>query len=125
MFSLSLRSLKNLEGVHPDICSIMTLAIQYSPVDFAIIEGLRSQERQALLYKSGRSKTMQSKHLRQADGYGHAVDVMACGVTDIWDINHYRVIAAAVVKAASDLKLSIVWGGTWKNFVDGPHFQLP
>jgi peptidoglycan L-alanyl-D-glutamate endopeptidase CwlK len=27
-------------------------------------------------------------------------------------------------QAATDLNVPIVWGGDWKSFRDGPHFEL-
>lgn len=41
-FHFSKRSLKNLEGVHPDLIKVMTQSLEISPIDFAILEGLRS-----------------------------------------------------------------------------------
>jgi peptidoglycan L-alanyl-D-glutamate endopeptidase CwlK len=28
-------------------------------------------------------------------------------------------------QAAYELNIKIEWGGDWKSFKDGPHFQLP
>jgi len=45
-----------------------------------IVESLRSEEEQAAKVASGASRTMKSKHLAQADGFAHAVDVVAEGI---------------------------------------------
>ena len=37
-FKLSSRSLKALEGVHPDLVAVVKRAIQITPVDFVVIE---------------------------------------------------------------------------------------
>jgi peptidoglycan LD-endopeptidase CwlK len=37
------RSLGNLKGIHPDLRRVMDRALQSSPLDFIVIEGLRSK----------------------------------------------------------------------------------
>ena len=72
MFKLSQKSLGKLEGVHPDMQELVKQAIQISTIDFGISEGLRTKERQKLLFEQGKSQTMNSKHLK-----GLAIDVYA------------------------------------------------
>jgi len=119
MFRLSERSRKNLEGVHPDLVRVVEKALEITPIDFAITEGLRDKARQAELVKQGASQTSKSRHLT-----GHAVDVMACGVADVWKWDHYIEIAKAFKQAAADLAIPINWGGDWHTLKDGPHFEL-
>ena len=45
-FNLSARSLQRLEGVHPRLVDVVELAIQRTAVDFTVVEGLRTAERQ-------------------------------------------------------------------------------
>ncbi|MDP2206975.1 MAG: M15 family metallopeptidase [Alphaproteobacteria bacterium] len=119
-FSLSARSRRNLLGVHPDLVRVVERAIQITAVDFAVTEGLRTKARQAELVKAGKSQTMNSRHLT-----GHAVDLAAwVGGTVSWDRPHYFKIAEAMKAAAAELGVAIVWGGDWKTFFDGPHFEL-
>ena len=56
------------------------------------------------LYESGRSQTMNSKHLLQDDtGYSHAVDVVAYDGSDVvWEINVYDDICDAFKKSSRD-----------------------
>lgn len=118
---LNKRSLDNLKGVHPDMIRIVRHAATISSVPFIVTEGLRSVERQKQLMKAGASKTMRSRHLT-----GHAVDLAALvGGKVRWDWPLYAKIAAAMKRAANDLGLSVEWGGDWRSFKDGPHFQLP
>jgi peptidoglycan L-alanyl-D-glutamate endopeptidase CwlK len=120
MFTLSTRSLNHLEGVHPDLVRVVKLAIQSSEIDFVVLEGLRSKARQTQLLKAGASQTMNSRHIT-----GHAVDLGACVGKEVrWDWPLYHKIAKAVKQAATDLNVPIVWGGDWKSFRDGPHFEL-
>ena len=115
------RSLGNLAGVHPDLRAVMDRALQTSPVDFSVIEGLRTQARQAELVRIGASKTMNSRHLT-----GHAVDLLPIGPDGkgafAWPL--YYKLAPAVKQAAKELGVDIDWGGDWTSFKDGPHFQL-
>ena len=42
-FRLSLASMSKLVGVHPDLAAVVTRAIAQSPIDFMVIEGLRTR----------------------------------------------------------------------------------
>ena len=126
-FKLGKRSLSNLEGVNPDLIKVVKRAIELTKVDFTVIEGLRTKERQAQLLKEKKTTTMNSRHLT-----GHAVDIAAWVVpegtekaTISWDWKHYYIIEKAMKQAASELKIPIEWGGDWKTFKDAPHWQLP
>lgn len=151
-FKLSQRSKNNLKGVHPKLVRATELALTYSDVDFGVTCGLRTQTEQELLVAAGKSQTMKSKHLRQADGYSHAVDLV-CYVGGIsWELNLYDNVADAMKKAAREVGLSIRWGGSWhiddltvfsgsseeammqyidlrrsqgkRPFIDAPHFEV-
>lgn len=119
-FSLGKRSLTNLQGVHPDLVRVVKRAIQLTAIDFAVTEGLRTKERQAQLVKAGASKTMNSRHIT-----GHAVDLAAWVEGGIrWDWPLYAKLAQAMKAAATELGVPIIWGGDWRTFKDGPHFEL-
>lgn len=119
-FKLSKRSLANLQGVHPDLVRVVNRAIELTQVDFGVIEGLRTLERQRELKAKGASKTLNSRHIT-----GHAVDVMAyIGSEGRWDWPLYPKIAKAFKQAANELGVRIVWGGDWRTLKDGPHFEL-
>lgn len=121
MFYLGDSSLKRLQGVHPDLISVVDSAIRITEIDFTVLEGLRSLKRQAELVEVGASKTMRSRHLT-----GHAVDLGAyVGRRVRWDWPLYYKIADAMKDAANELGIKIEWGGDWRTFKDGPHFQLP
>lgn len=120
-FNLSKRSLDRLAGVHADLVKVVKRAIEISEIDFCVTEGLRTRERQEQLVKAGASKTTRSRHLT-----GHAVDLAAMIDGEIrWDWPLYDKLAKAMKTAAEELNVKIEWGGDWKTFKDGPHFQLP
>lgn len=120
MFKFSDRSEARLAGVHPDLQRVARRALEISEVDFAVIEGLRTAERQAALKEAGASKTLKSRHLT-----GHALDLAPFIAGEIrWDWPPFHKIAAAMKQAAAELGVAIVWGGDWRTFRDGPHFEL-
>lgn len=119
-YKLSDRSLSRLEGVHDDLVRVVKRAIEITEIDFAVLEGVRSEARQKELVEAGASRTMKSRHLT-----GHAVDLGAWVGGEIrWDWPLYHKIAFAMKAAAAELGVSITWGGDWWQFRDGPHFQL-
>lgn len=118
---LSPRSEKALAGVHPDLVRVVRRAAEITAIDFIVTEGLRSQARQKQLVAAGASKTMKSRHLT-----GHAVDLAALVAGKVrWDWPLYAKLAEAMKRAAAELGVPLEWGGDWKSFKDGPHFQLP
>ena len=120
-FTLGKRSRKRLEGVHPDLVRVVERAIRNTEIDFTVLEGMRTVARQRKLVAAGASKTMNSRHLT-----GHAVDLGAyVDRTVRWDWPLYHKIAPAVKAAAEAEDVPIEWGGDWRSFPDGPHWQLP
>lgn len=145
-YKLSARSLKALEGVHPDLVRVVRHTIEDSPVDFVVIEGLRTKARQAELVKAGASQTMNSRHIT-----GHAVDLAAWVGAIRWDMGLYYQIAATVQKVSRYTGIPVRWGGAWvrldtatktpaqlvadyvasrrlagkKAFIDAAHWELP
>ena len=116
-YRLSNKSLQKLEGVHPDMVAVVKLAISITGQDFSVGEGLRSVSRQKKLVATGKSTTMNSRHIT-----GHAVDLFPYPLS--WDWEYFYPIADAMKAAAKELKIDLEWGGDWKSFPDGPHFQL-
>lgn len=117
---LSERSLNRLAGVHPDLVRVVKRAAELTEIPFVVTEGLRTLERQKQLVASGASTTMKSRHIT-----GHAVDLAAMVGDEIrWDWPLYAKLAKAMKAAAAELKVAIEWGGDWRTFKDGPHFQL-
>lgn len=127
-FTLGPKSRQKLQGVHPDLVAVVEKAILLTEKDFTVLEGLRTKERQQQLYNAKKSKTLNSRHIT-----GHAVDLAPWplngdfdedGILNIEDWDEYHPIAKTMKQAADDLGVAIVWGGDWKSFPDGPHYEL-
>lgn len=124
-FKFSKRSLDVLSGVRPEMQQLATLALKLSPVDFIVVNGMRSAAAQLAAYKAGKSK-IKSGGRHQ---YGCAIDVQAINpVTGKGDwttsTGFYHKIADAFAAAAKQLGLPYRWGGTF-SFHDDGHHELP
>jgi hypothetical protein len=117
-FILGDRSTKNLVGVNADLVKVVKRALELSPVDFTVIEGLRTKERQTELLEKGFTRTMNSRHI-----IGQAVDIVPLPV-DWNNPKPFVLVAEAMKKAADELGVKITWGGDWKTFKDLPHYQI-
>lgn len=123
---LGQRSLERLDGAHPDLIKVMKRAAQISSIDFTVLEVLRALARQKQLVAQGASKTMKSRHLASTDGKSRACDIAPLiGGKVSWDWPLYHKLAVVIKQAAKDVDVPIEWGGDWKSFKDGPHWQLP
>lgn len=122
--NLNSTSEARLRGVHPDLVRVVRRCARDwkdKETGFIVTQGLRTMEEQRLLYKKGASRTLKSRHLT-----GHAVD-LACSIKGQvrWDWPLYVKLSKAMKAAAKAEKISIVWGGDWVSFRDGPHYELP
>lgn len=126
---LNKSSLAKLRGVHPDLVRVVRrCANDWRDKTFTwiITCGPRTLDEQKLLVRKGASKTMRSRHLVAKNGFAHAVDVAAViNGKPRWDFPLYDRIAVAMKQAAKREGVPIEWGGDWKTFRDGPHYQLP
>ena len=155
-YNLSSRSLNNLQGVHPNLAKVVKRAIELTTQDFVVIEGVRSREQCMINYGKGRtaaqclakgipakyanpkaakvtwlSNPFNSKHCKQKDGYGHAVDICPHPV-DWSDVKKFDAIAKAMFAAAKELGVNIRWGADWdkdgkpreRGESDSPHFEI-
>jgi len=117
----SKRSEEALKGVHPDLVQVVRHALSLSPVDFVVIEGLRTPARQQELLRSGKTRTLNSRHLT-----GHAVDVVPLigGIIPWEDWSAFEQVSGAMKQAARASGVPLIWGGDWVTFRDGPHYEL-
>lgn len=125
MFTFSTSSLTKMIGVKEVLREIMAEVLSRSPFDFKITEGLRTLERQKMLVASGKSWTMQSKHL-----IGDAVDI--CILIDnkaCWDHAPYLAVSKIFKEVAKERGVNVRWGGDFiskrgRPLVDAVHFEL-
>ena len=140
-YTFSNRSKTALASCHQDLQQIAEIALQRTAVDFAIIEGHRSLERQKMLYLAGKSKidgsNKQGKHNHNPS---LAFDICAivqgkaswreCYLAYLGGI---LTAAAAELLAAGRISHALRWGGNWdgdgeiitdQSFIDLPHFEL-
>ncbi len=126
---LGTRSRERLDGVHTDLIIVFATAISSPklPFDFTVLEGTRLLTRQKKLVASGASTTMKSRHLEsKVTGYSHAVDIAPYIDGEVrWDWPLYDKLGIFIKEVAKDCDIPIEWGGDWKSFKDGPHWQLP
>jgi peptidoglycan L-alanyl-D-glutamate endopeptidase CwlK len=101
---------------------------------FVVFEGVRTVERQRSLIAKGFSKLknpFRSRHVPSKDPkhgmVSHAVDLVPLNASGqpVWDWKLIPPIARAMKAAASSENVTLEWGGDWKTFKDGPHYQLP
>lgn len=133
MIGPSKRTLKNLEGVHPNLIKVIMRAYQITDQDFGVVaKAVRTQDEQDALFRQGRygnpgpvvTWTTKSKHIIQKDGYGHAVDLTAFVGPDIsWDFELYPPIIKACKIAAGELGIKIICGLDWEK-PDAGHIEL-
>ncbi len=126
-FRFSARSDNNLKGVNADLVKVVRRALELSTVDFGVIEGLRTVERQKELVDTGKSQTMNSRHIT-----GHAIDLLPTGA----DWNDYKCwlpVLDAMHLAGNELGIKLRFGISWTDnpndkpakFLDGPHIEIP
>lgn len=120
-WTLSARDLQRLTGVHESIRRVLVRAARDGAPRFSVVEGLRTVKRQRELVAAGASKTMRSRHI-----HGFAVDIAPIiGGKISWDWPAFYPLARAIKAAALAEKVNLTWGGDWRTFKDGPHWELP
>jgi len=137
-FTFGKRSQENLSDVHPDLRKVAERALSFGIMDFSVIEGHRSLERQQELYKDGKSQidgiNKKGKHNYKPS---HAIDVLPYPAVvngiNVWNDNHRWCVLAGLFMAAANLEgVDIRWGGDWdgdgnnadSRFNDYPHYEL-
>ncbi|BET62242.1 peptidase M15B and M15C DD-carboxypeptidase VanY/endolysin [Yersinia pseudotuberculosis] len=127
-FRFSQRSENNLKGVNADLVKVVRRALDLSSVDFGVIEGLRTVERQRELFNAvpKKTQTMNSRHIT-----GHAIDLLPTGA----DWNDYKCwlpVLDAMHCAGKELGVKLRFGVTWTDnpndkpakFLDAPHIEI-
>lgn len=105
-------------------CQYLLKACEQAGLKVIVTETLRTTARQQYLYAQGRTRPgsivtncdgVTTKSIHQ---YGDAFDVCQ-------NIKGKEYEDAVIAKiGALGQKIGLEWGGSWKGFVDSPHFQL-
>jgi peptidoglycan L-alanyl-D-glutamate endopeptidase CwlK len=135
-FHFSPKSDNNLATVIPKLQRVANRALGYGIIDFSVIEGRRTKERQNWYYSTGRSKLKwpSSKHnvLNPCDP-ARAMDLVPfVNGEPSWNYYHCCVLAGVVLAAAKEEGVKIRWGGNWnmdgepitdQSFQDLTHYE--
>lgn len=157
MATLTQRDRDRMNGVHPDIQRVIIRAAALTTVPFFVNETVRSREQCMINYGKGRTGAQcaakgipvtyakpalnkvtwlndpfNSKHCKQKDGFGHAIDLYGFPYNQNQTKEVTYAIAKAVLAAAKELNVKLRWGKDWdcdgkyeeKGETDGPHFEL-
>jgi len=127
MFKFGSKSLKliNNAKLHPKLKQLLNEAIKTSPIDFTVIETIRTIEQQRINVAKGVSKTMKSRHIPSTNKSGlcEAVDIAPYPIN--WkDIKKFIQLSEHIKNVAKQLNINITYGGDWKSFKDYPHYEL-
>lgn len=110
--SLSLRQEQTAFAI--DLVRLLSWSLSQG-YEFTLGEVQRTPEQQALYVKSGRSKTMNSMHLKKC-------------AADIFFFKDGKLLATkeelqAIGNQWEAMGAKNTWGGNWKSFKDVPHFE--
>lgn len=130
-FIFSQRSKNKLIGVNPLLVKIAYRALEISTADFAVIEGVRTLEKQKENVKKGVSKTLNSRHLT-----GDAIDILPSAIKPgmDWKPEYFDPVLNAIKQAGDELGIKLRFGKNWKSdpslpvetrFPDYPHIEIP
>jgi peptidoglycan L-alanyl-D-glutamate endopeptidase CwlK len=126
-FKLTDKEIARMKRAHPDLKKGILRAAEISTVPFTILQADRTVAQQKANVAKGVSQTMNSRHLISPDGMVRAVDIAPLGPDGkvSWSWPLYHKLAPIMKQAFKDVGVPIEWGGDWKKFKDGPHWQLP
>ena len=129
MYKFSQRSLNNLKNVDSRLVDICNELIKR--VDFTVIEGYRTIERQQELYKQGFS---QLDGINKKGKHNYSPSLAIDIIPYVKGHNPFdgskksesmfEALAKEFKKVAMEKDIAVVWGGDWKSFKDLPHFQI-
>ena len=127
MYKFSAKSLSKINDpkFHPKLKTLLLEAIKTSPVDFTVLETVRTLATQIEYKKKGASKTLRSRHIPSSNKSGlcEAVDLAPYPI-DWSDKKRFILLSDHIKKTAKRLNIPITWGGNFKTLVDMPHYEL-
>lgn len=120
MPSYSAKSKERLATSHPLLQDLFNEIIKHR--DCSILYGHRNRVEQEEAFTNGRSKAHYGQSFHNYSP-SLAVDAMPWPIN--WeDLKGIHEFAGFVLGVAAAKGIEIRWGGHFKNFFDGPHFEL-
>lgn len=136
MYKFSKKSLLKMQGLKAELVYLLSYSITTSPIDFSVIEGKRSTERQQQLFKDGKSQldgiNERSNHqpsldLESDELVATAFDIIPYPLLGDWDSitnkARFKKLSDHIKKCAEEVDTPIIWGGDWETLVDMPHYE--
>jgi peptidoglycan L-alanyl-D-glutamate endopeptidase CwlK len=125
--TLKAGDLARLKKAHPDLKKGVIEAAKITTIPFVVLQADRTLAEQKANVKKGVSQTLDSRHLIDKAGFVFAVDIAPLGPDGkvSWSWPLYHKLAPIMKKAFANVGVPIEWGGDWRTFKDGPHWQLP
>lgn len=120
MPAFSNSSLKRLNSCHSDLRDLFTEVVKH--YDCTVLCGHRDVVAQTEAFDKGHSK-VQYPNSRHNSMPSMAIDVVPYPI-DWDDKDRFIEFAGFVFGIASQMDINIEWGGHFKSFFDGPHFQI-
>lgn len=141
MASFGKESERNVSECHPDLQKVLRLAIKI--FDFKVLCGLRNEDKQqqAVIEKRSKAEYPKSNHNRSKKKDG-SYDYTQSDAADCvpWPIQwpdirkqttkeyvkrmgQFYFMAGVILACAFTLGVKLRWGGHFKSFFDGPHFE--
>jgi len=132
------RSESNLQTADESLQRVMRRALSLEVMDFSVIEGHRSVERQKELFDTGKS-TLDGTVKKGKHNYSpsKAVDILPypshVNGVNVWnDKQRFCVLSGLIHAAAAIEGVKIRWGGDWdgdgnnadSSFHDLPHYEV-
>jgi len=115
------------DGVHPELrlrLETIQALMREEGFDVRLMEGFRSDARQAKLMANGAGVTQVGAG-RSCHNHGFAADmVIFVRGRPSWDLTHSHVRDGYVRFGALATAAGLRWGGAWSDFQDMPHVEL-
>jgi len=134
-YSFGKRSSKKLDTCTFNLQFVANEALSYELIDFAIIEGTRSDKKQHEYFITGKSRLdagdPRAKHNKEQAEAFDAVPYVNGKIS--WDWRHCIFLAGVILTAAKKVGDDIRWGGNWdmdgepvtdQDFQDLVHYEI-
>ena len=138
-FEFGKTSQERLDTCEEPLIRVMSRAIEVTLVDFAVLCGRRTEEKQNRAFDKGHSKVKfpWSRHNKKPSGavdvgpYDRTIEGRIPWLHDtlphaeyVRRVKMWYELAGVIHAVAAEMNVPIEWGGRWSTIVDLPHWQL-